>query len=729
MGLFNIFSGKRKSYDAPAQPVENIWQVARLGAVGSVQYAFIENIWTHAAIKAISTNIASVPFKLRRAKANGMPGRDIFDPMNPWVRLFDNPNPSFDNAQLWKATSTYYEAEGQAFWVLRNAGGALISSREEVPSIIEVVGPRQVQPVMNGLSRYPVGWNYTDGVQTEALEDFQMLRFYEFNPLRPERGVSPALVASLSIGIDQKAHTYNDKFFKNGGQIPGYLLDENKDSELSDEQGKGIIRSWMAQFAGLGNAHRTPLLTNGVKFVPTGTNQKDMDFQNLVLTLRDEILAAFNVPKNQVGVFDGMNYANSKVADRQFYTNNLIPKMRYFASVVNSKLLYGKGYEVYFDLESIDSLKDARDQRARSAKSLFDMGFPLNNINDVLELGMDRIKDPWANEAIDLREEQMEKEESNPDGQPDEAENGDGKDPSNGDEHPPADKNPNPKAAQDAGIFGRAFDGIADLVFRTGENAAAPSAAPAAPAAPLQEIDGATSAEAFDAEVSSPVARKLRPKIVSTLTKMRNDQLARLEKVRPTSVDQIEECLFDQKAWADYHIAICQTFGSEAAGLATDFTAKELDSLGMELELGDDEADCIETASEAAASVDLMVAPLRLRLLNVLTDGISSGKPLTELKELVRGEFKAALSVSATMAHTEVMRCAQAARMEVMRMAGCEKVWKTGCQTSRHEKFGQTGQHELDFVYKDGLSHPCDSRANYSEIVGCKCHIIPARKK
>lgn len=723
---------RRKSYSDPTRPVETLMQMAAIGVVGNVQNAFAENVWTYAGVKAISNGISGVPFLLRKQGKNGTPGREVTDRLNPWIRLFDNPSPYFDKTQLWKATSIYYETDGQAFWILRNAAGQPISRRGEIPSIIEVVGTKNVKAVTSGLSRYAVGWQYTDMAQTIELQPFQMLRFFEVNPMNPNAGLSPSAVSQLSIGIDQKAHWYNDKFFKNGAQIAGYLRDTNKDSELTEAEGQNIRTNWIKQFLGINNAHTTPLLTNGLEFVPTGTNQKDMDFLNLVTFLRDEIVASFNVPKNQIGIFDGMNYANSKVADRQFYTNNLIPKMRYFASVVNNKLLYDTPYECYFDFGTIDALKDDRDQRMRSAEILFKLGYPLNEINMVLELGLEEIPKEWAKNAVDVPRTKAPAGGSSPSspstspaGAPSEPDQADGKDPAAAQEHPNSDKNPNPKGLDD--IFDSVARQIADKAS-VSKAIETPSSEATAPVG----LDGAESRRAFDADVVAPVARKLRPKLVSTLTKMRNDQLARLDKMMPSTPEAVEAAIFDKNAWGDFYLSLVAGFASEAADLSVDFTLREMDTIGIALELADEDVERIEDKLSASYEIPFVVLSLWDRLAKALKAGLEAGNDLDAQKQVARDVFKVALTTTPTISYTEIAKGANVARFEVISLGGVMKSWITSADSNvrgSHAEFGTSGAKELDFEYAIGLKFPNDPASDIGEVVGCRCHIIPVRKQ
>lgn len=385
---------------------ETIIQSAFLGVAGNVADAYKENVWVFSAIRKIGNAIARVPLRFRELSKNiDDPPKNITKRNNPWIVLFNNPSPLMEKNQLWKSTLVHYESYGECFWVLlKEDGYTPISRKGEVPGVIEVAPRGSITPrYLDETKSRLVGWYYKINQTSRELTMDQCLRFFEYNPESILKSLSPSQVANLSISVNHKAHLYNDKFFKNGAQIAGYLIDKNPDSELTDEEAEAIRERWDSNHAGISAAHKTPILTNGLEFVATGVGQKDMDFGGLQSMLRDEIIAAHGVPKNKLGIYDGLSFANSKQASKDFYLDILIPKMDYFASVINQKMLGNSNVEAYFDYSQIEALKEERDTKISGAVQLYNMGYGLNQINIAQDLGMPHIDEDWANQAEDTR--------------------------------------------------------------------------------------------------------------------------------------------------------------------------------------------------------------------------------------------------------------------------------------------------------------------------------------
>lgn len=692
------------------KPVEQLFQLADNRVVGAYQNAYLENIWAYAGIKAISTNIGGVPFCLRTTDRYGNPGPDVKDRLNPWQRLFDNPSPTVDKTQLWKITSLIYELEGQVFWILKKADGIRLCGEGEVPSIIEICGARHVTPLFQDWDTPVPQWTYARSGLQAVLQPWQFLRFFDVDPTNPSKGLSPTQVASLSIGVDQKVHSYNDKFFKNGAQISGYLVDENKDSDLSETEINSMLKRWNQQYNGMQNAHKTPFLSNGVKFVQTGSSQKDMDFLNLSKTLREEICGSLNVPKNQVGIFDGMNYANSKIADRQFFTNNLMPKMRYFASVVNTKLLYATEFQAYFDFSMIEPLKDDRDQRMRSAEVLFKLGYSLNEVNSVLELGMTEIDEEWASEPIEAaRPEQGDEPDPSdpvmPAGQP---EPDTAHEPSAGDEQPSSAKLPK-----------KSLTDLLSMIFK---------GAPAT--APIDEPTGMDGADFADLCVS-PGAKTLRPKVVSFLTQLRNEQLKALGSDAPLLLTDVERLLFDKAAWQDRYRSVVRPVQRSVEASTLSFLGSEVETLGL-VQLPAPE-EWVRNASESVIARTFTVDNLWEYLRDTLKQAAERGESGAQVRELVREKFKAVLVLAPMISRTEVFKTANAVRFAVAQgLYGNElkKTWADSLDTevrSLHAEYNKLGAQDLTFGYAEGLLFPGDPHAKSEDIVGCRCHITFSR--
>lgn len=352
--------------------------------------ANFESVWVYACVRAIANNIASVPFRLK-----DLTGKVLTDPKDPWVALFSKPNPVLNSIEtLWQNTVTNYELRGEVYWLFNDAN---LKPANKRPVRIDVVQNASAiySPTNN---KVQIGWQVEGNIYTLN----NCIRFAQVSPSGGVQVISSKVVANAAVKLDGSINDYNQIFFDNGAQINGYLLDDSGEGALDNSEIKAIRNDWDAQYSGKGNAHKTPVLTGGLKYVATGTPHKDMEFPALKSSVKEEILAAFGVPASQISVGNS-TYASAKIEDRQFFTNNLIPKMNLFVSVLNNTILALTGYKVEFDYSTIEPLKEERSAKLQGAKDLYELGYALNEINTIQKLGMNPVADSWANEASDSR--------------------------------------------------------------------------------------------------------------------------------------------------------------------------------------------------------------------------------------------------------------------------------------------------------------------------------------
>ena len=93
------------------------------------------------------------------------------------------------------------------------------------------------------------------------------------------------------------------------------------------------------------------ILERGLKYQQVGSGLKDMNFQDLGRSVRDEILAIFGVPASKLGLVEDVNRANADTNDYTYQKETILPKLRLIEEKLNEKLmpLYDTGLVVKFD--------------------------------------------------------------------------------------------------------------------------------------------------------------------------------------------------------------------------------------------------------------------------------------------------------------------------------------------------------------------------------------------
>jgi len=366
-----------------------------LGTQGAVlNKPYEQNIWIYAAVNAIATNIARVPFDIKRDIGAGLSKKieegAIYD-------LFLNPNPLMSQRQLFEATMIFLSLQGEAIWILEGRDNIT-----QIPKEIWTFSPARFKPVQNKQGQV-VGWNYDNGTpELIPFANHEIIFFRYFNPYDDIRGLAPIKAAQESINQDYYAAKYNSAFFKNSAVVSGFITVEG---ELTDEQFNRTLKQFEDRHQGYEKAHKIALLEGGGKFEQATISQKDMEYIEGKKMTKQEILAAFKVNEVVLGGFEQIkSYLGIKAADKAFWEECLLPKTHYIEDHLWAKFFSnigqrrGKG-KIWgeFDLATVGSLQVNYDDKIVTAGRMFTMGWPINAINRRLELGMEDVAwgDMW----------------------------------------------------------------------------------------------------------------------------------------------------------------------------------------------------------------------------------------------------------------------------------------------------------------------------------------------
>jgi HK97 family phage portal protein len=340
--------------------------------------------WVYAATNTIARNIAGVPFVFQ---TSGGEAKN----RHAYVDLFERPNRWMGFGQFIEALVSWLTLHGEVFIVLRR------TSENQVPREMWPDDPSAWEEVIDKQTKRLVGWEKVmDDGSRVPFRLFEVIHLKFWNPLDPFRGLSPISAARQGITQDLLANQFNNSFYRNSG-APGGVVEI--DETLTDRQFTRLAQQYEDKHGGPGNAHKLLLLEGGAKWKQTSFSQKDMEFLDQKKWNRDETLAVFNVPKGEVGIIaEGANLAVVKVQSREFWLKNLIPKMKLiewaFWSQLFSRISGGRVW-AEFDHSGIEALWDEFHEKVLSGRTLWEMGYPVNQINKRLNLGMP--ENSWQN--------------------------------------------------------------------------------------------------------------------------------------------------------------------------------------------------------------------------------------------------------------------------------------------------------------------------------------------
>jgi len=642
---------------------------------GRLNQPYREHVWVYACINAIAQSISGVSLLFKTGTRK--------DPKvvesHRLVDLFETPNPMMSGSQLIEATFVYLGLTGEAFYIAER------KSERDIPQEIWVFHPSRFQEVVEAKTGLITGWLYSKGEKKVPLERHEVIFFRYFNPYHDYRGLAPLQAARAGIEQDYWAGRYNTAFFKNSAQ-PGGVLETS--GNLTDEEYQRVLAQWQDRHGGASKAHAIALLEGGLSYKQTGLSQKDMDFLEQRKWNREEIMAAFKVPKGELGIYEDVNYATAKTQRKLFWENTLLPKMALFEFVLWSQLLRPlEGGRVWaeFDYAGIGALQEDRKDLVECAHKLWSMGVPLNTANEYLGLGLPAVEGGDTGYLpFNLT-------------------------PVGENISPPEKSIPYPLPANRAGAVG-------------------PILPPAAPVLLVQGFEGEAYWKTY-LSLHTALEKKFEGKVRRFFFGQRKRQLRRLEEhlgrglVRELAVEsllldpEVENGLLKKLVWPLY-----LDIGT-AAGQAL------LAELGADPEL----FTLVDSPAMAALENKLIKVvgindTVREQLRDTLIEGLGKMETTAELMDRVRKVYNFAQSRALTIARTETGQAAGAARDAAMgQMQVVKHRWVTaGDEHVRQSHQMLSGQVvERGQAFPNGCRFPCDPGGPAGEIINCRCVAAP----
>ena len=321
----------------------------RYGIQSRVQLKGLEEYknWVNACVKVRANAVANIDLDLYDKD-------DVEVETHPILDLLDRVNPYMTKKDLLKATQSFLDLNGNAFWYLARDNNGKGDIKE-----IYILRPDKVSLVIDTTNPLVVG-GYVfrqDGGRKIALDTNEVIHFKNFNPMGehpfPHLGMSVVEASAWAIDTDNEIRKWNLNFFKNSA-TPNGILEVGKDGAVGTEEYKRLREQWDKEHKGSAQAHKVAILSGGVTWKETSTNQSEMQFADQKVLNRDEILAIFQVPKTILGLTDNVNRAT---ADASIYVFNLFTVKELMQNIVdtlNEFLLpdFDEQGTLYFDFDS-----------------------------------------------------------------------------------------------------------------------------------------------------------------------------------------------------------------------------------------------------------------------------------------------------------------------------------------------------------------------------------------
>jgi HK97 family phage portal protein len=319
----------------------------------SAERAILNNKgFVYAAVNAKAREVMAIDWRLFEVKGDDheeQKDNDILD-------LLDAPSDHMNGLEFKYLLSACLDLAGNAYVWLEGVKNDL-----DEPKALHLMPVDRVRPVIDRRS-WPyqiIGYKLKLETTEIVFQPYEIIHFRLPNVQNYFEGYSPVMAGAEYIDNDNYAMEFNRKFFINGARPAGFLESEF----VAETQLDALKIGFTDTHGGIDNMNRIGVLPKGVKWAPSGSSPKDMDFKNMSEDMRDRILAMFGVSRTILGTAESdTNRSTAETADYVFSKRVVKPHMMNICATLNDRLVprYGDTF-----LSSTLSPKTRRSGRPR----------------------------------------------------------------------------------------------------------------------------------------------------------------------------------------------------------------------------------------------------------------------------------------------------------------------------------------------------------------------------
>ena len=394
MGIKEAISGLFKPRDAPQNRTSGSGYAFFMGGSTSGKYVnertAMQMTAVYACVRILSEAIAGLPLHLYRYNDEG--GKEKAVDHTLYRLLHDEPNPEMTSFVFRETLMTHLLLWGNAYaQIIRNGKGEVIALYPLMPSRMTVDRDKY------GQLYYQYQMSSEDAPTMKSgmvvLDPSEVLHVpgLGFDGIV---GYSPIAMAKNAIGMAIACEEYGAKFFANGAAPSGVL---EYPTTLNDPE--KLRNAWQTQFGGSENAGKTPVLENGLHYVPIGIKPQEAQFLETRKFQIDEIARIFRIPPHMVGDLDKSSFSNIEQQSLEFVKYSLDPwVIRWEQSLSRALFSAEEKKELFFKFNVEGLLRGDYASRMQGYATARQNGWM--SANDIRELeNLDRIP---AEEGGDL---------------------------------------------------------------------------------------------------------------------------------------------------------------------------------------------------------------------------------------------------------------------------------------------------------------------------------------
>ncbi|MFK0279534.1 phage portal protein [Streptomyces sp. NPDC090499] len=349
--------------------VTNVWGTPGRADGWDLERVIVEgyerSIWTFKSVEAISKHASTLPIQIGRGGDERQFAEVLKD--HPLYKLLNRKANPLETGDVFKK-----RLSAQLLLSKKGVFVEKTKNRRGVLTRVDLLPPDRVNVIPDTEnSAYVSHFELTEyNGRIRELSPEKVIWIRDPHPTDPFCGVTPLDAAGLSVDLDVKARTYNISFIDNDGR-PGGIVGIDLDGVDAGE----VARIQKRLAPGAHNAGQLTLVgtgPGGVTYVDTSARPREMAYETLSTTAKNEILSAFGVYESVIGNASERTFNNADREEYNFWAHTELPHLNLIASAFDPDL--SDDWVIRFDTSRIQALEFPRRQARQEAREEFDKG-------------------------------------------------------------------------------------------------------------------------------------------------------------------------------------------------------------------------------------------------------------------------------------------------------------------------------------------------------------------
>ena len=253
---------------------------------------------------------------------------------HPMLRLLQRPNPFYSGPNLWMATITDWNVDGNAYWLLLRDGAGQVRELWWTPSWM--ITPKGDE------ATFVTHYEYKPGFETVEVRPEDVVHFrFGMDGDDPRLGRSPLKSVLREVFTDDEAAAFTANLLRNMG-VPGLIVSPETGSPSPTSEDVLATKEYLrTNFTG--DKRGEPLVMSGpTKVEQFGFTPEQLLLRELRQIPEERVSAVLGVPAIVAGLGAGLarsTFTNMGEAREMGYESNIIPSQRILAEDIRFQLL------------------------------------------------------------------------------------------------------------------------------------------------------------------------------------------------------------------------------------------------------------------------------------------------------------------------------------------------------------------------------------------------------